>query len=70
MKVCILEFREQHSLKLLTTFKNIDASRNVKWSEEGVTNWVYSSAQDLVNLSSFRSEYFDERTEKMNENFF
>ena len=43
------------------------SSRNVEWSEEGATNWVYSRTQDRVNLSSLRSGYFDERTKKMNE---
>ena len=38
------------------------SSRNVQWSAEGATNWIYSRAQDKVNLSSFRSAYFDEKT--------
>ena len=41
-------------------------SRNVQWSEECATKWAYPRAQDLVNLSSLRSGYFDGRTKKMN----
>ena len=48
----------------------LTSSRNVQWSEESATNWVYSRAQDRVNLSSLISGYFDERTEKMNEKHF
>ena len=43
----------------------LTSSRNVQWSEESATNWVYSRAQDRVNLFSLRSEYFEEKTEKM-----
>ena len=46
------------------------SSRNVQWSAEGATNWVYSKVQDLVNVSSLRSGYFDERTKKKTEKIF
>ena len=42
------------------------SSRNVQWSEEGATYWVYCRAQDLVNLSSLRLGYYDERSKKLN----
>ena len=45
------------------------SSTNVQWSEEGATKSVYTRTQNLVNISSFRSGYFDERTKKMHENF-
>ena len=45
------------------------SSRNVQWSKENATNWVYSWAQDIGNLSSLRSGYIDERTKKMKEIF-
>ena len=47
------------------------SSRNIQWSEKGATKWVYSRAQDLVvNLSSLRTGYFNERTKKINEKLF
>ena len=45
-------------------------SRNNQWSAEDVTNSLCSRAYNLVNLSSLRWGYFDERTKKMKENFF
>ena len=45
----------------------LGSSRNVQLSEEGATKRVYTKTQNLVNISSFRSVYFDERTKKMNE---
>ena len=45
----------------------LGSSRNVQWSEEGATKRVYTMSQNLVNISSFRSGYFDERTKKLNE---
>ena len=42
------------------------SSRNVQWSAEGATNFVYPRVQKQVDLSRFRSGKFDER--KMNEN--
>ena len=47
----------------------LGTSRNVRWSAEGVTNSLCSRAYNLVNLSSLRWEYFDERTKKMKEIF-
>ena len=46
------------------------SSRNVQWSEECATKWVYLRAQAQVNISSFRSGYFDDRTKKTNEKCF
>ena len=40
----------------------LGSSRNVQWSEEGSTKRVYTRIQNVVNISSFRSGYFDERT--------
>ena len=64
---------------LLTIFENkkhrrdgmsrLGSSRNVQWSEESATKRVYSRTQNLVNISSFRSGYFDERSKKLNEFF-
>ena len=48
----------------------LGSSRNVQWSEEGGTKWVYTRTENLVNIPSFTSRYSDERTRKMNENFF
>ena len=40
------------------------SSRNVQWSAVIVTIYVYSKAQNHLNLSSLRSRIFGERTEK------
>ena len=38
----------------------LGSSRNVQWSEGGTTKWLYPRGQNLVNISSFISGYFDE----------
>ena len=43
------------------------SSRNVQWYAEGATSSLFSRALDVVNLSSFRSGYFDERTKKIDD---
>ena len=56
------------SRKSLTTKKKhrhdgmsrLASSKNVQWSAEDASNWVYSRTQDLVNLFRLGSGYFDE----------
>ena len=48
----------------------LGSSRNVHWSEKGATKRVYTRTQNLVNIFSFRSRYFDERSKEIEEKFF
>ena len=48
----------------------LGTSRNVQWSADVVTNSLCSRTHNLVNLSSLRWRYFDQRTKKMKEIFF
>ena len=48
----------------------LGSSRNVRWSVGGVTNSLCSRAHNLVNLSSLRWGYFDEKAKKMKDIFF
>ena len=43
----------------------LGSSRKVQCSKKGATKRVYTRTQNLVNMSSFRSGYFDEKTKKI-----
>ena len=42
------------------------SNKNVQWSAEGATNFVYHRVQNHMNLSSLRSASFDERNIRWN----